>query len=91
MKRLGIVLFVILGVAFTTQAQVDSAAKKVGNKTAEVASKGKSAIVDEVYKDKVGPGGQTIYIDHNSKYYYVDKKGKKVYVTKLSLKDKPKS
>jgi hypothetical protein len=92
MKKLGIVLFVMLGAAFTTQAQVDSAAKAVGNKTAEVASKGKSAVVDEVYKNKVGPAGQSpIYIDHNSKYYYVDEKGKKVYVPKSSLKDKPKS
>jgi hypothetical protein len=92
MKKLGIVLFVMLGATFTTQAQVDSAAKSVGNKTAEVASKGKSAVVDEVYKDKVGPSGQSpIYIDHSSKYYYVDKKGKKVYVSKSSLKDKPKS
>ena len=91
MKKLVIVLCVMLGAAFTTQAQVDSTAKKVGNKTAEVASKGKSAIVDEVYKDKVGSDGQTIYIDHSSKYYYVDKKGKKVYVPKSSLKDKPKS
>ena len=75
----------------SSQAQVDSTAKKVGNKTAEVASKGKSAVVDEVYKDKIGPAGQSpIYIDHDSKYYYVDKKGKKVYVAKSSLKNKPK-
>jgi hypothetical protein len=92
MKKIGIVLFVMMGVVFTSQAQVDSAAKKVGNKTAELASKGKSSIVDEVYKDKLGPEGQSpIYIDHSSKYYYVDKKGKKVYVEKTSLKDKPKS
>jgi hypothetical protein len=92
MKKLSIALFVFMGVVFTTQAQVDSTAKKVGNKTAELASKGKSAVVDEVYKNKIGPEGQTpIYIDHNSKYYYVDKKGKKVYVPKSDLKDKPMS
>ena len=91
MKKTGIIFFVLLAAAFTTQAQVDTVAKKVGNKTAEIASKGKSVIVDEVYKDKVGPDGQTIYIDHSSKYYYVDKKGKKVYVAKAELKDKPKS
>jgi hypothetical protein len=92
MKKSGIILFAILCAAFTTQAQVDSTVKKVENKTAEVASKGKSAVVDEVYKDKIGPEGQSpIYIDHNSKYYYVDKKGKKVYVPKSTLKDKPKS
>ncbi len=91
MKKTGIALVVMLGFAIGAQAQVDTVAKKVGNKTAEIASKGKSAIVDEVYKDKVGPAGQTIYIDHSSKYYYVDKKGKKVYVPKSKLMDKPKS
>ena len=92
MKKLGFILFLMLGIVFITQAQVDSAVKKAGNKTAELASKGKSSVVDEVYKDKVGPAGQSpIYIDHSSKYYYVDKKGKKVYVSKSSLKDKPKT
>ena len=92
MKKTGIVLLVMLGSAFTTQAQIDSTAKKVGNKTAELASKGKSSVVDEVYKNKIGPAGQSpIYIDHSSKYYYVDNKGKKVYVPKSSLKDKPMS
>ncbi|MDP9041440.1 MAG: hypothetical protein M3N30_05625 [Bacteroidota bacterium] len=90
MKKLGI-LFIMLGAAFVTQAQVDSTVKKVEHKTAKVASKSKSAVVDEIYKDKVGPDGQTIYIDHSSKYYYVDDRGKKVYVTKISLKNKPKS
>ena len=92
MKKVGVIVFMILGVVFVTQAQVDTAVKKAGNKTAELASKGKSAVVDEVFKDKIGPAGQSpIYIDHSSKYYYVDKKGKKVYVLKSSLKDKPKT
>ena len=92
MKKLGIILFALVGVVFTSQAQVDSTAKKVENKTSEIASKGKSAVVDEVYKNKMGADGQSpIYIDHSSKYYYVDKTGKKVYVPKSSLKDKPKS
>ena len=92
MKKSGILFLILAGSFITVQAQVDSVAKKVGNKTAETAVKGKSAVVDEVYKNKVGPGNQSpIYIDHDSKYYYVDKKGKKVYVSKASLKDKPKS
>jgi hypothetical protein len=92
MKKLGIVLLVMLGATFTTQAQIDSTAQKVGNKTAELASKGKSSVVDEVYKNKIGMQGQSpIFIDHDSKYYYVDNKGKKVYVPKSSLKDKMKS
>jgi hypothetical protein len=63
-------------------------AKKVGNKTAEIASSGKSAIVDKVYKGKVGPEGEKIYIDGSSKYYFVDDKGHKQYVEKSKLRDK---
>src|SRR5437660_1765093 len=63
-------------------------AQAVGNKTAEVSSKGKSKITDKTYKDKEGPNGETIYIDKHSKYYWVDKKGHKVYVTKSELNDK---
>ena len=92
MKKLFSVILFSVGLFLTSQAQIDSTAKKVGNKTAELTVKGKSSVVDEVYKDKTGAEGQSpIYIDHNSKYYYIDKQGKKVYVSKSSLKDKPKS
>jgi hypothetical protein len=92
MKKLGVLVLMSTGIFLTAQAQIDSVAKKVGNTTAQTTVKGKSALVDEVYKDKMGPAGQSpIFIDHNSKYYYVDEKGKKVYVPKSSLKDKPKS
>ena len=92
MKKLGIVLFALMGVICTSQAQVDSTVKKAENKTSEIASKGKSSVVDEIYKNKMGAEGQSpIFIDHDSKYYFVDKTGKKVYVSKSSLKDKPKS
>ena len=92
MKKLGFMVLMLTGVYFTAQAQIDSVAKKIGNTTAQTTVKGKSALVDETYKNKIGPAGQSpIYIDHNSKYYYVDEKGKKVYVSKSSLKDKPKS
>lgn len=68
--------------------KIKKTAKKVGNKTAEIAAKGAAEVVDQVYKGKVGPQGQTIYIDNESKYYYINKKGKKVYVSKSRLKDK---
>jgi hypothetical protein len=64
-------------------------AKKVGNKTAEVASKGASGVVDKKYDSKVGPAGQTIYINKNSRYYYVNKKGRRVYVAESQLRNKP--
>lgn len=90
-KAAGIFLLSFL-IAAGTDAQVgkkiDSTAHKVSHKTAKVASQGKSAIVDNKYKDKVGPNGETIFIDHSSKYYYIDNKGKKVYVPKAKLRDK---
>jgi len=69
---------------------VKKAAKATGNKTAELASKGKSKVTDQVYKNKVGPNGQTIYIDDHSRYYWVDKKGHRDCVAEVELKDKAK-
>src|SRR4051794_8429357 len=63
-------------------------AKKVGHKTAELASKGKSKITDKTVKDKTGPNGETIYLDDNSKYYWVDKKGHKQYISEAELRNK---
>lgn len=74
--------------AHKTGKAISKGAKKIGNKTAEIASKGKSAVVDRIYDDKQGPNGEKIYIDGQSKYYYVDKKGHKKYVAENRLKDK---
>ena len=71
-----------------TGKAVKKEARKVGDKTAEIASKGKSAIVDKTYDGKQGPDGEKIFIDGQSKYYYVDKKGHKKYVPESKLKDK---
>ena len=67
---------------------VKKGAKKAGRKTAEVASKGKAKITDQDHKDKVGPNGQTIYIDNHSRYYWVDKRGKRHYVKENQLRPK---
>jgi hypothetical protein len=67
---------------------IKEGAEKVGNKTAEIASKGASKVVDKTYKDKMGPDGQTIYIDGHSKYYWINSKGEKVYIAASRLKDK---
>ena len=82
-----------LGLSTATFAQDDTskvkkAAKKTAHKTAEVASKGKAKITDQKHKDKVGPNGETIYIDNHSKYYWVDKKGHRHYVNEEALKPK---
>lgn len=67
---------------------VDSTAKKIGNKTASVAVKGAMKITDKTYKGKEGPGGQTVYIDKKDRKYYVDDKGKKVYLKPSEIRDK---
>lgn len=66
--------------------KVKEGAVKAGNKTAELASKGKNAITDKIYKDKEGPNGETIYIDKHSNYYWIDKKGHKVPISKNELR-----
>ncbi len=67
---------------------IGKGATTVGNKTAELASKGSSAIVDKVYKDKVTASGRTVYINNHSQYYWVGKTGKKHYVKESQLKVK---
>lgn len=68
---------------------IKKGAKKAGNKTAEIAPKGKARITDTEHKDKVGPNGENIFIDNHSRYYWVDEKGKRHYVTEAQLKEKP--
>lgn len=71
----------------TTQG-IKKTADKVGDKTSELASKGAAQITDKIYDGKVGPDGQTIYIDKDSKYFYVDSEGHRVFLKKSELKDK---
>ncbi len=71
-----------------SDGKVGKAVNKAGNKTAEIAAKGAAGLKDKKYDSKVGPKGQTIFIDNNDHYYYVNGRGKKVYVTKSKLKDK---
>ena len=97
-KLIGISTFIFLiGISGNAYSQskadevgqdIKNGAKKAGNKTAEVASKGKAKVTDERYKDKYGPNGETIYIDNHSKYYWVDKKGKRHYIAYSALKTK---
>lgn len=65
-------------------------AKKAGNKTAEVASKGKANVTDKKSDEWVGPQGQTIYVDDGSKYYWINGKGKRIYVSQAALKARQK-
>jgi len=98
-KLMGVVVLLIcVSLSYSASAQavkktthaVEKGAKKAGNETAEVASKGKATVTDKVYKDKVGPKGQKIYIDDHSRYYWIDEKGHRNYVTEAELKSKKK-
>ncbi|MDO3640635.1 hypothetical protein [Mucilaginibacter sp. L3T2-6] len=71
--------------------QIGHAAKKVGHKTAQVAATGAAAVTDKKYDNKRGPHGESIYIDKHSRYFYVNKKGHRVYLKKSQLVDKSES
>ena len=63
-------------------------AKKVGNKTSELTVKGAAAVTDKKYDGKAGPGNENVYIDGQARYYYVNKSGKKVFITQAEMKTK---
>ena len=71
-----------------TGKAIGKGAKKAGTKTAQLASKGKAGVADKVYDGKEGPNGAKIYINKDSRYYWIDKKGRRHYVTAAQLKDK---
>jgi hypothetical protein len=64
-------------------------AQSAGDKISEGVNDAAAAIADQKLKHKVGPGGETVYLDDNAKYYYINNEGKKVYITKAQLRDKP--
>ncbi|ADY53145.1 hypothetical protein Pedsa_2603 [Pseudopedobacter saltans DSM 12145] len=74
-----------------TGKAIEKGAKAVGDKTAEVASKGASKVADQTYRGKMAPDGSNVYIDSHNKKYYIDKKGKKIYLKPSQIKDRPKS
>ena len=69
---------------------VKKGAKKAGNETAELATKGKAKVTDKKSDEWVGPEGQTIYVDDGSKYYWINEKGGRVWVSREQLKSKQK-
>jgi hypothetical protein len=64
-------------------------AQSAGDKISEGVNDAAAAIKDEKIKDKVGPGGETVYVNEDGKYYYINNKGNKVFITKLQLEDRP--
>ena len=95
-KILGIALVLFIGTATVSNAQtvkktkeaVKNGAKKTGHKTAEVASKGAARVTDKRVNGKTGPNNETIYIDSNSKYYWIDKKREKTLHCLFGIKNK---
>src|SRR5215203_486424 len=69
---------------------IGKGAKKEGNETAELATKGKAKVTDKKSDEWVGPEGQTIYVDDGSKYYWINEKGGRVFVSREQLKTKQK-
>ena len=75
--------------ARNTKRDVDRAADKSGNAISETAGKVAADIDDPKLDTKVGPGGETIFVGDDSRYYYVNDQGKRDFVKWSQLKDKP--
>ena len=86
-----VVLFAIQGMAGTIKSdttRVGKVTRKVGHQVSNTAANTASHVVDKKYAGKCGPNGETVYINKYSHYYYIDKKGHRVYVKKDELMDK---
>jgi hypothetical protein len=68
----------------------EKGAQSAGDKVSEGVNDAAAAIKDQKVDDKVGPGGETVYLNEDAKYYYIDNKGDKVFIKKMQLRDKPK-
>jgi hypothetical protein len=71
-----------------TENDVERAADNAGDAVSETAAKVMADIRDNRHATKVGPKGQVIFISKDSRYYYIDNEGNKVYVTEIQLKSK---
>ena len=94
----GLALAFLSTLALTSNAQekkesvgqvISKTAKKVGNKTAEVAVKGTAKVADQTYKGKMAPDGSDVYINGKNKKYYINKKGGKVYLKESQINTRP--
>ncbi|MFD2148010.1 hypothetical protein [Mucilaginibacter antarcticus] len=61
-------------------------AKAVGKKTSQLASKGAAAVTDKRYNGHWAQTGELVYIDEYNRYFYVDKKGHRQFITKVQMR-----
>lgn len=62
--------------------------QSAGDKIEEGIKDAAAAITDQKLKNKVGPDGETAYVDENGKCYYINNSGEKVFITEAQLKTK---
>ena len=72
-----------------TENKVEQDAQSAGDKIEKGAKDAAAAITDQKLKTKVGPDGETAYVDDNGKYYIINNAGEKQFITEAQLKDKP--
>jgi hypothetical protein len=98
-KVFGIAILALLGLSAPALAQdnrvergakkawkgTKRGAKKAGHKTAEVSSRGAARVHDKKSDEWMGPRGQNIYVDNGSKYYWINGRGKRIYVSESAL------
>lgn len=77
------------GTVKKTGKAIGKGAKKAANKTVELGAKGAAKVQDRTYDGKIAPNGRTVYITEDSRYYYVDKKGRRHFVQEHQLRNKP--
>jgi hypothetical protein len=76
----------IEGAAKDVGQATSTAAKDVGKKTSELAAKGAAAVANKRYEGHWALTGELVYIDEYSRYFYVDKKGHRVFITKAQMR-----
>jgi hypothetical protein len=67
---------------------VKKGAKKAWKGTKKGAKNGKAKVTDKKSSEWVGPNGQDIYVDDGNKYYWINEKGGREFVSKDQLKAK---
>jgi hypothetical protein len=71
-----------------TEEDIEEGSDDLGDDISEAAAKVMADIKDRRHQTKVGPKGQIIFITDDTRYYYIDNDGNKVFVSEAQLKIK---